>query len=177
LAFGGLAWFVGREILLLFPIWLMGTVLALVPAPRVKMRLLIAAALVYCPLFFFLAKTNLVRGVLSDYILGLATFVFVWLLLGSRSEAPANRGVQISRTVARFSYSLYLLHVPFLIFLKAMVGGESRWQPDARHVLFGLVILSLTMAYAFTIASATEFRTDQVRGWVEGKILMLSGGV
>ena len=90
LAFGDLAWFVGREILLLFPIWLMGTVLALVPAPRVKMRLLIAAALVYCPLFFFLAKTNLVRGVLSDYILGLATFVFVWLLLGSRSEAPVN---------------------------------------------------------------------------------------
>jgi peptidoglycan/LPS O-acetylase OafA/YrhL len=171
LIFVGCAWFVGREILLLFPLWLLGMVLALVPALRVGVRLRVLAAVVYCPLFFFLAKTTVVRGLGSDYILGAATFVFVWLVLGARSAAPVNRWTGVARVTARFSYTLYLVHVPFLVLLTALIAGEARWQPDARHVLYGLAPLLLAVGYAYVVASLTEFRTDTVRGWVEKRVL------
>src|SRR5262249_14488667 len=56
------AWFVGRDILLLFPLWLLGTLLAVTPAPRSNTLLRVVAAVVYFPLLFFLVKTHLVQG-------------------------------------------------------------------------------------------------------------------
>ena len=171
-AFLACTWFVGKDVLFMFPVWLLGTALALVPAPRVEIRLRVVTAILYCPLFFFLAKTSLVRGVLSDYILGVATCVFVWFLLAAKGEAPAGRCVTVSRLAARFSYTLYLVHVPFLVLLTAVIAGETRWQPDARHLLFGSAALFLAVGYALAVASLTEFRTDKVRRWVEKRVLV-----
>jgi hypothetical protein len=61
--------------------------------------------------------------------------------------------------------------MPFLVLLTALIAGEARWQPDARHLLFGLGALVLTIGYAYAVANLTEFRTDAVRGWVEKKVL------
>ena len=171
MAFVACAWLVGKNILLSFPLWLLGTVLALVPVPRVEVRLRMIVTIVYCPLFFFLAKTRLVSGMFSDYILGVATFVLMWFLLAAKSAAPANRRVAISRLAARFSYTLYLVHLPFLVLITAAIAGESRWQPDARHLLVGSAALLLAIGYAFAIASLTEFQTEHVRRWVERRLL------
>jgi len=165
------AWFVGRGILVLFPLWLLGTVLSVIPAPRCNTFVRVLAVVFYFPLLFFLAKTPVVQGALSDYILGAATFVLIWLLLGAKSAARKNAGVHLARTGARFSYTLYLVHVPFLVLLTAVMAGETRWQPDARHLLYGLAALLLAIAYAYGVASLTEFRTDKVRGWVEKRVL------
>src|SRR5579875_3926660 len=165
------AWFVGRTILLLFPLWLLGTVLAVIPVPNVGSKMRIAAALLYCPILFFLAKTSVVKGVISDYILGAATFGFLWLLLAARDVAPARKWVSTVRGSARFSYTLYLVHVPMLVLLVALVGADVRWQPDIRHLLYGLPLLFLTIGYAYLVASMTEFRTDSVRTWVETRLM------
>jgi peptidoglycan/LPS O-acetylase OafA/YrhL len=165
------AGFVGRGILLLFPLWLLGTLLAVIPAPRSSTAVRTLATVLYFPLLFFLAKTTLVQGTLSDYILGAATFVLIWLLLGARSAARENAGVHLVRVGARFSYTLYLVHVPFLVLLTALMAGEARWQPDARHLIYGLGALLLAIGYAYVVASLTEFRTDKVRGWVEKRVL------
>lgn len=165
------AWFVGRDILLLFPLWLLGTLLAVVPVPRCGTAIRVLTAVFYFPLLFFLAKTHWVQGVLSDYILGVATFLFLWLLLSAKDAAPANAGVRLARIGARFSYTLYLVHVPFLLLLVALALGGTRWQPNARHLVYGTGPLLLAIAYAFGVASLTEFRTDKVRGWVEKKVL------
>jgi peptidoglycan/LPS O-acetylase OafA/YrhL len=165
------AWFVGRTILLLFPLWLLGTVLAVIPVPNVGSKMRVAAALLYCPILFFLAKTSVVKGVLSDYILGAATFGFLWLLLAARDVAPARKWVSTVRGSARFSYTLYLVHVPMLVLLVALVGADVRWQPDIRHLLYGFPLLFLTIGYAYLVASMTEFRTDSVRTWVETRLM------
>jgi peptidoglycan/LPS O-acetylase OafA/YrhL len=165
------AWFVGRGILSLFPLWLLGTLLAVIPAPRVSGAARAMAAIAYAALLFFLVKTTLVQGVLSDYILGAATFGFIWLLLGAKSAAPVNAWTHVARVGARFSYTLYLVHVPFLVLLTALIAGETRWQPDPRHLLYGLAALLLAIGYAYAVASLTEFRTDTVRAWVEKRVL------
>lgn len=165
------AWFVGRGILLLFPLWLLGTLLAVIPTQRSRAWIRTLAAVLYFPLLFLLAKTRLVQGVASDYILGAATFVFLWLLLGARSAAPVNVGIHLVRVGARFSYTLYLVHVPFLVLLTALIAGETRWQPDVRHLLYGVGALLLAIGYAYGVANLTEFHTDKVRGWVERRVL------
>jgi peptidoglycan/LPS O-acetylase OafA/YrhL len=165
------AWFVGRDILRFFPLWLLGTLLAVVPDPRSSAAIRTLAAVLYFPLLFFLAKTSTVQGVLSDYILGVATFVFLWLLLGAKGTAPVNVGVHLARVGARFSYTLYLVHVPFLVLMTALIAGDARWQPDVRHLLYGVAALLLAIGYAYVVASLTEFRTDKVRGWVEKRVL------
>jgi peptidoglycan/LPS O-acetylase OafA/YrhL len=165
------AWFVGGSILLLFPLWLLGTVLAVIPAPSAGPKIRVGAALLYCPILFFLAKTSMVKGLFSDYILGAATFVFLWLLLSAKDVAPASKWVSAFRGSARFSYTLYLVHVPLLVLLTALLGAEIRWQPDIRHLLYGFPLLLLTIGYAYAVASMTEFRTDKVRSWVEAKLL------
>lgn len=169
--FIGCAFFAGKNIMVLFPVWLLGTLLAAIRPARVGLGWRAAAAVLYVPVFFFLAKGSPISAVLSDYVLGVITFFFIWLLLGAQSEAPAKLWVRASRVMARFSYTLYLVHVPFLVLLTALIAGERRWQPDARHVLFGLAALLLAIGYAYGVASLTEFRTDTVRGWVEKRLL------
>ncbi len=163
--------FVGRDILQLFPLWLLGTLLAVVPDPRSSAAIRTLAAVLYFPLLFFLAKSSTVQGVLSDYILGVATVLFLWLLLGAKGTAPVNVGVHLARVGARFSYTLYLVHVPFLVLLTALIAGDARWQPDVRHLLYGVAALLLAIGYAYVVACLTEFRTDKVRGWVEKRVL------
>jgi peptidoglycan/LPS O-acetylase OafA/YrhL len=165
------AWFVSHYVLQLFPLWLLGTVLAAIPAPKVNPMLRIAAVIVYAPLLFFLSKTSLVSGVSSDYILGIATFVFIWLLLGARSAASASRWISLTRLTARFSYTLYLVHVPFLVLLTALIVGNGRWQPEMKYLAYGAGILLLAIGYAYVVASLTEFRTNRVRSWVEARLL------
>jgi hypothetical protein len=45
------------------------------------------------------------------------------------------------------------------------VAGESRWQPDARHLAIGFALLPFVVAYAYAVAKCTEFRTAAVRDW------------
>jgi peptidoglycan/LPS O-acetylase OafA/YrhL len=103
--------------------------------------------------------------------LGIATFAFIWLLLGARSAASASRWISLTRLTARFSYTLYLVHVPFLLLLTALIVGNGRWQPEMKHLVYGAGILLLAIGYAYVVASLTEFRTNRVRNWVEARLL------
>jgi peptidoglycan/LPS O-acetylase OafA/YrhL len=169
--FLGIAWFVRHGILQLFPVWLLGTVLALLPPPRLGMRSRIVATVLYSPLAFILAKAHTIPGLLSDYLFGIATFVFLWVILSATNRAdPDTLFARASRSLARSSYTLYVVHVPFVLFLTAIFLGEQRWTPNAQHLLKGLAILAVTMLYAYLVASLTEFHTDSIRRWIESKL-------
>jgi peptidoglycan/LPS O-acetylase OafA/YrhL len=164
--------FVGRAILLMFPLWLLGALLAALSVPRTRVWHRFLAAILYCALFFSLTKQKLITGMLSDYVIAFATVLFLWLLLSAEDAAPQSKWVNLSRTGARFSYTLYLVHVPFLVFVTALVGAGTRLQPTALgHQIYGFAVLASTIIYAYAVARATEFHTDKVRGWVEKKVL------
>jgi peptidoglycan/LPS O-acetylase OafA/YrhL len=161
------AFLAGKNIMPLFPVWLLGSILAALPRATIRIPSRILAACTYVLLFFFLAKAHFISGIVSDYILGAATFLFLWAMLSAHSPVPNALWVTFSRTTARFSYTLYLVHVPFLFFFTAITEGDARWTPNIRHIAAGTGCLCLTIVYAFLIASLTEFRTDHVRKWVE----------
>ena len=175
--FLAVAWFVRGGILASFPIWLAGTLLLLVPPPRLSAhaahRARILAALLYPIVFFSLAKLHSLPGLADDYLLTVATFVFLWILLSANSRAiPRSISVRTSRELARFSYTLYAVHTPLLVFLVSLVLGETRWLPTTPHILAGSAIACVVLAYAYGLAFFTEFRTDAIRQRIE-RILQL----
>ncbi len=56
------------------------------------------------------------------------------------------------------------------LLLTALLVGEQRWVPDAKHIFKGLAILAVTLLYAHMVASLTEFHTDSIRHWVESRL-------
>ena len=170
--FAATAWFVGSRILLYFPIWLAGVLLLRIPSPRLspaaaQLARIIAAA-IYVPIFFFLAKNHRLSSVVSDYVLTIFTFLLLWILLTATGRHPIHSAsVRSTRELARFSYTLYAVHTPLLIFLASLLVHDARWQPTPAHLLIAIAVLLTTIAYSFVIATLTEFRTDALRTRIE----------
>jgi peptidoglycan/LPS O-acetylase OafA/YrhL len=162
------AWFVGADILLNFPIWLAGVALFLLPAPsftpRIGRYVRIGASLIYLPIFFAFGRYPVISGLFRDYLLTVFTFLYLWVLLSAKERHSIGaRRVSFSREVARFSYTLYAVHLPALVFLVALVQGDSRWYPTPIYLLAGACLLVTVLGYAYLLAFLTEFRTDKLR--------------
>jgi peptidoglycan/LPS O-acetylase OafA/YrhL len=170
--FAAIAWFVRGPILWSFPIWLAGTLLVVIPPPSFSARNCRRALLLATPLYllcFFAVSRNRTYSMQSgDYVLTVATFGFLWLLLAVRNRAQAKSlRVRAARELARFSYSLYALHLPFVIFAVDLSVGTTRWQPTPAHDLVFVAVVVATLVYAYGVATVTEFRTDALRRRIE----------
>lgn len=158
----------GREVLLCFPIWLLGAWMARVRLPRPG-RLLSQGILVAYPLLFFgTIKLHVLPGLWQDYGLGLATGALLLVLLGRRERADAARlRNRFARGLANFSFTLYVAHLPLMLLLTSLLAGDGRWQPGWHSLAVGAAVLALTLVYSYGLAALTEFRTDAVRRSLE----------
>jgi hypothetical protein len=57
-----------------------------------------------------------------------------------------------------------------MVLCAATLVHDERWNPSFMHWLAALAVLGGILAYAWVVASVTEFRTDQVRGWIESRL-------
>lgn len=162
-------WFVRGAILWMFPVWLLGTLLAMAKPPRIGVRTRLVAAAIYPPVLWCFAKQQWIsNGLYSDYAFGIVTALFLWLMLSAQAKANEQGVVERgARQLSRFSYTLYVIHVPILVFAAGMVAGDDRWNPTLGHIAGALVLLLLTLLYSYGVAALTEFRTDRVRRFVE----------
>jgi len=165
--FAAVASLVGAEVLAMFPIWLLGTVLALLPPPRLQPIVRVLAAIVYLPIFFAMGRRQHLPLILVDYILAAATFGMLWVILSATSTSRSWIGASFSRGLARFSYTLYVVHLPLCVLLAALILGDARWSPTMPHLAMGAGIFLALIGYAYGVARLTEFRTDRLRRWVE----------
>lgn len=162
----------GASFLLLFPAWLIGTSLHYAPRRTLQAGTRWISATVYTFCFIGVVPLKLIHPYLADMGLAVATGLFMWVLICDHRVAQQHSlSVRVSRASARFSYSLYLVHLPFLLFLAAFFVRNSTWYPTPQHLSIGLAILTATIMYAWIIAKFTEFRTDTVRHWIERNLL------
>ncbi|HEX8393772.1 MAG TPA: acyltransferase family protein [Longimicrobium sp.] len=177
-AAAAVALLVGPVIRVYFLIWLLGVAVAVAPAPlasRPRLRRAVLAVLTagLAALLVAVRVDAFSSALLSDSALGVCFAALVWTLVqsGSTREAGARPPAyaRAGSTVAAFSFTLYLAHMPLVIFLAAVLtrNGAARWQPDTLHLALLVPLTLLVLAYAWALAQVTEARTVQVRHWVE----------
>lgn len=164
-----IALLVGERILLYFAIWLFGVVAFLMPvsASLARRGLPRSAALAGTGALLLLllvaSKLHVVSQTAGDMTVGVVCAILVYLFAHTPSEEDDGRTFfgRLAHLAAGFSYTLYLAHLPALVFLCAWLA--QRWQPDLVHGLYGLMIAAGTLIYAFALSRITEARTEQVR--------------
>ncbi len=163
--------FIGREILLGFLIWLAGCALVLAYGKfqlRSKVWLIFWLALSLSIFSGTLAAVRIgkLADVRSDLAVGAVFTLFLFFVLqvgwGAANVAYRN----LSGLFAGFSYSLYVLHFPFMLFLRARVTPGDRWEPDATHLIYGFLIGAAALSFAWLVSVFTENKTSIVRKWV-----------
>jgi len=172
--------FVGRDILVGFVIWLAGCVLVL-GYSKVRLETRIAfviyvgiSSLVLC-FCLVAARTGKFAVLGSDLAVGFAFTLFLFGMLQMDSKRPHIYYAGTSHLFAEFSYSLYVIHFPFLLFLKAWIAPSQRWQPNAVHLLYGAVIGAVVLGFAWLVSLFTEKRTRVARNWMRDVIPRFDG--
>jgi peptidoglycan/LPS O-acetylase OafA/YrhL len=172
--------FVGSGILVGFVIWLAGCVLVLAySSVRLETRIAFViyvgiSSLVLC-LCLVAARTGKLAMLGSDPSVGFAFTLFLFGVLQLDSKRPHIYYAGTSHLFAEFSYSLYVIHFPFLLFLKAWIAPSQRWQPNAVHLLYGAVIGAVVLGFAWLVSLFTEKRTRAARNWMRDVIPRFDG--
>jgi peptidoglycan/LPS O-acetylase OafA/YrhL len=164
LAILALAW-VFPKYIAYYPIWLMGAVARLVALRHPLSRYWAYAALAALPVLLALARPHIFSALVTDSLIGAALAV----ILSNPETASGPRFLsRFSGKMAGFSYSLYVVHFPLLVFVVALLMRSGvmvgRLPPSA--VAFGLFFASLALAYGFAWAfsQVTERQTSRLRG-------------
>jgi peptidoglycan/LPS O-acetylase OafA/YrhL len=172
--------FAGWHILAAFPIWLAGTALVVAYTNRSlpsKAWLMVYVLVSALTLSFCLVAARTGRSTISgsNVAVGIAFALFLFGVLHMNIGASTAYYPQATRALAGFSYSLYVLHFPFLRFLRAWLVQPQRWQPDAVHLLDGFLVGAITLGYAWLISTFTESKTRVVRRWMRSVLPILDG--
>jgi peptidoglycan/LPS O-acetylase OafA/YrhL len=159
------------EKLIGFLIWMSGCVLVFVHA-RFKLRarrwqvlyfLTSALVLLGC---LVAARTSNANVLSSDLAVGIAFAFFLsgFLQLEMCANSPRYSGA--AHLFAGFSYSLYVLHFPLLLLLRTWLVPAQRWEPNAVHLAYAILVGSMMLSFAWLVSLFTENRTHTARDWV-----------
>ncbi len=164
-----LFWFVGIQISLYFLIWMMGMLVGRLPhmdrlkSPRAAA---LASVVATIPLAVVLAVVRAhpqLSERAGDFTIGVCFSFWIYFLLQISREDVSQAYAKSAKTVAGFSYTLYLTHFPALLLLRAVLDPRGSWQPNSRHLAYAAGITLLMLCYAYLVAECTEARTGSVR--------------
>jgi peptidoglycan/LPS O-acetylase OafA/YrhL len=165
-------WFVGSSIALLGLTWLMGALITFLPAFPARRpwtrRLAIVLALAVFSAGLVLSK--LLGSLSADLVLGLAVTAMIWVTLKCATAPLPAFYVHAARRAAHSSYTLYLVHLPLLIFLKATLH-LPRAYPGWHVYLVAAGVLAAILLYAQLIYELFEKNTDRVRRWIRPYVM------
>ena len=164
--------FLGRDKLIGFLIWIAGCALVLAYArfrvgAKSWLLLYIVASSVALWRCLTAARASLSSLFASDLAVGLAFALFLFGILQLEIGARSPNYVGMSRRLARFSYSLYVLHFPFLLFLRSWIVPAERWQPSLTKMLYATLVGFGVLSFAWLVSLCTEDKTRQVRDLVQ----------
>ena len=104
----------------------------------------------------------------ADYLVASATVFFLFATMLAYI-CPPMRWTPIARFGARSSYSLYVIHYPFMIFAIGLLCRHARLPPSIASLssMAGVAFAAIGLALAFSWI--TEWKTSAVRNWIECK--------
>jgi peptidoglycan/LPS O-acetylase OafA/YrhL len=167
-----LGFFLGADKLVGFLIWLAGCALLLFYSRLRMLSRLPALATLFLFSGLLVAVLYASRTVwkdpaLSDLAVGFAFTFFLFAVLQSAPGEASPGYSAIAREFAGFSYSLYVLHFPLLLFLRAWLVPSERWQPTPAHLLLAALVGIACLLFAWSVSLVTERKTSAARKWVK----------
>ena len=94
----------------------------------------------------------------------------IWVTLYCATAPLPDVYVKIAHRAARSSYTLYLVHLPMLIFLKASLH-LPRSLPSWHVSVISTGILVGIVLYAQMVYEVFEKNTERVRDWIKPYVL------
>ena len=163
--------FLGRGILIGFLIWLAGCGLVFLHS-RVQVRSRSSALGMLC-FFSILSGATLAvarirqwNPILSDLEVGFVFTLFLFALLQYEVREDSSPYSAVAHRFAGFSYSLYVLHFPLLLFFRAWLVPPERWQPTPIHLLYAALVGAGSLLFAWFVSLFTEGKTTVARNWL-----------
>jgi peptidoglycan/LPS O-acetylase OafA/YrhL len=161
--------FVGPQIAALFLVWLLGFVvsrLTLKIPPQYRSGAIIASLLQFLAVNVFV-RARLTGMVLTDLCLSLSFAIVLYAVIHDRQAVGSRLYGHIAGWLSKFSYTVYLVHLPFLTFTAGLVlSGRHGWNKDLFHLSAVLLIVVAAYFYSWLMYLAFERNTDQVRTWI-----------
>ncbi len=174
----GIFLFVGSTISLYFLIWLLGVIVYV--APRCKVlesrfvwRTCMVVSLGACALWMTVVRSFGIEP--GDMVTGVLFAGAIYLVVHAPRRPSDDRGTRVGAAFSRlaaFSFTLYLVHLPLLVFIRAglQYHGRALWQPSVVHLVIAAAMVVGVVLVAFAVSLVTEAQTDRVRKWVAGII-------
>jgi peptidoglycan/LPS O-acetylase OafA/YrhL len=177
---------VGTRMNSYFVIWLIGTFVLLLPRINFLMQgfipilslILVIVAIPVRPLVMTgrLFTENWTEDLFFvDLFIGLAFGFLIYTLLHIVSDRFRNmefrRFGKISKLIASFSFSLYLIHYPIIntVYYWAAKNGFAGFQPGLLAIVVEIVFVIIICMIAFYFSRITEAKTSNARKLLEGK--------
>jgi peptidoglycan/LPS O-acetylase OafA/YrhL len=178
LLLGAILALLGPAFLVLLGLWTIGVAIAFVPPGRWQ-KLPVALALL--GLLLVLVRLNqtifdanaLLRD-LKNYAIAFS-FAYVIVCMRGRRFALLERLAPLNAAAAGFSYSLYLLHFPLMLFILGLLHASGLFPGIARGFRpteaagIAAYVLTIAAVYAFAWAFSllTERNTERARRWLK----------
>ncbi|WP_409290487.1 acyltransferase family protein [Peribacillus sp. SCS-37] len=180
--------FLGLKISFYFIIWFLGSVILFMPAFSLRKKW---SALI--PSFFFFIISTFLRPLANtdklgegkiilhavDISIAVSFVLFIYVLINTNSnKITSNKPMyyniidKISKTLAGFSFSLYLIHQPILMFLNGLgrYFGFVRMNPSVITFSIEIILVMLMCLLAYYFSLVTERKTTLLRNFLVYRI-------
>lgn len=171
----------GPKFLVLFGLWSIGVAVAFVPQRRwqhpLPAVLVFMAVLIAARVGQGILDTDATYRELKNYAVALA-FAHLLVSLRGRRYAWLERVARPNAFFASFSYSLYLLHFPLMLFVLALMhatgvfpGIAHGFNPaDPRGIVVYALTIILVFALCWLFSLATEGKTENARRFLKKRL-------
>lgn len=154
-------------------LWHLGILLALLHG---RSGLLLAAGIAICVGLPLATRAGTLTVNLSTQVLFLLGFVILLSQL-RHLRFPGWWFLLPHKSLASFSYSLYVLHTSILVFLMAMLqtfaGFPRQLQPGWRSYALYAAFCLVTYLVSYVFATLTEYKTQRLRRWMNNRLRAL----
>lgn len=155
---------VGKTISLYGLIWLMGAAVSLLPPIHLvgHIRGKALALVLVASVLGYTAIEKRLPWELADFGCAILVAALVYVLVLPTSDKLPVLFKRIAHRLSESSYTLYLVHLPFMAFF-FLVFGLGRWTPNVRTVMYSIPIIIVVFVYAQVMYVCFEKRTPALR--------------
>jgi peptidoglycan/LPS O-acetylase OafA/YrhL len=166
LSAAGIILLVGRSISQLFPIWILGALISVMPQNIPRRAAKISSAVLACllPIVFVAVKRCLLPKYGAEWIVALFFAIFLYMVLHQIEKARTGIYQTMSGFFARISYTLYLFHLPLAVFMCAWLNTPWHyWQRSPPNVAIFAMLNVVVVLVSYLVYLMFEANTDRVR--------------